>query len=472
YMPTVTGCGHASIYAGTVPAIHGIVGNNWIEKRENKMVYCSEDKSVKGVGTTRSNGQMSPRYMLTTSICDELKLATNFRSKVIGIAMKDRGSILPAGHSADAAYWYEAASGNWISSSLYMDSLPEWVKDFNEKNYPDRYYQNGWNTLYDISTYKQSTADIQEYEARPLGKDQSGFPYDLKRFSGNNYDAILKTPYGNNFTLDLAKQAIQYEQMGADSITDFLAISFSSPDYIGHSFGPNSIEIEDTYIRLDQELGYFFEYLDKVVGKGNYLSFLTADHGVAHVPAFLQQHKIPAGILDDNVLKDTLNRYLKEKFGAEQLVSYILNYQVYLNHKMIDSMDISKDEVIKNVTALLMKEEGIDRVLEMDEVMEIALPEKMRELIVNGWHPARSGDIQLTLKPGWIDGGKTGTTHGLWNPYDSRIPLLFYGWNIPQGSTTEEVFMSDIAATVSALLKIQQPSGCIGKSLVPSMNKK
>ncbi|MFN5335176.1 MAG: alkaline phosphatase PafA [Bacteroidota bacterium] len=472
YMPTVTGCGHASIYTGTVPAINGIVGNNWPDRKEGRMVYCSEDKNVNGVGTNASSGQMSPRNMLSTSVCDELKLATNFKSKVIGVAMKDRGSILPAGHSADAAYWYESKSGNWISSTHYLDRLPEWVNKFNDSKFPDFYYKKGWNTLYDIQTYHQSTKDNKDYAGSPFGKDQKGFPYNLQNFIGNNYDPILKTPHGNSLTLSFAKEAIRNESLGSDEITDFLAISFSSPDYIGHIFGPNSIEIEDNYIRLDQELGAFFDYLDATIGKGNYLCFLTADHGVAHVPEFLKQHNIPGGVIDDKKITDTLNTFLKQKYGGDKLIYYLHNYQLYVNHERIDSLGISTEDVYTDIINFCHGIEGIDRIFELDEVMETPLPVSVREQIVNGYHPKRSGDLQVILKPGWIDGSKTGTTHGLWNPYDSHIPLLWYGWKIPKGASTREVYMTDIAVTVSALLHIQMPSGSIGKSLISLMNIK
>jgi len=472
YMPTVTGCGHASIYTATVPAIHGIVGNNWPDKKEGALIYCSEDKNVTGVGTLAKTGQMSPRNMLTTSICDELKLATNFRSKVVGVALKDRGSILPAGFSADAAYWYEPKSGNWISSSFYMNRLPEWVNAFNSDKMADKYYALGWNTLYDINTYGQSTKDNQDYAGTPFGNEQKGFPYSLNKFIGNNYDAIIKTPYGNSITISFAREAIKNEKLGADEITDFLAISFSSPDYIGHNFGPNSIEIEDNYLRLDHDLGVFFDFLDSTIGKSNYLSFLTADHGVAHVPSFLQKHKIPSGWLDDQQIADTLNKILMIKYGSDKLVQYIHNYQIYLHHPLMDSLKLSREDLIDAIIGILKKEKGIDRVFELDEMMELPLPLTVREQIVNGYHPDRSGDIQIILKPGWIDGGKTGTTHGLWNPYDSHIPLLWYGWKIPKGSSSEQVYMTDIAATVSALLHIQMPSGSIGKSLAPIIYRK
>ncbi|MBU6158760.1 MAG: alkaline phosphatase family protein [Bacteroidetes bacterium] len=471
YMPTITGCGHASIFTGTVPAIHGITGNNWWDRKEKREVYCSEDKSVQSVGSANASGQMSPKNLWVTTIGDELKLATNFSSKVVGIALKDRGSILPAGHSADAAYWFDNKSGNWITSSYYNEELPDWVQKINDQKLVDQYYQKGWSTLDPIEKYNQSTSDIHSYEAAPFGKDQKGFPYDLKRFIGQNYEAILRTPFGNTLTFEFAKAAIAAEELGRDDITDLLTLSFSSPDYIGHAFGPNSIEIEDTYIRMDQDLGLFLNDLDKKIGKGQYLVFLTADHGVAHVPGFLNQHKIPAGVFDDRVWMDSLNHFLKNKYDAFPLITKILNYQVVLNHDLLDSNKISKESVSKEAIQFLSDLPGVHRVIELEDMDELPLQQLIKTRMVNGWHPSRSGDLQILLRSGWIDGSNTGTTHGVWNPYDSHIPNLWYGWQIPKGRSSEPVEMTDIAVTLSALLQIQMPSGAIGKSLLPLMKR-
>ncbi len=274
YTPTVTAAGHTCIYTGSVPAIHGVVGNGWYDYTEKRDVYCSEDKSVQTVGATNDNGKMSPKNMLTTTICDELKLATNFRSKVIGVAIKDRGAILPAGHSADAAYWYDSKTGSFISSTYYFNELPKWTQDFNASNKTNSYYEKNWNTLYPINTYLQSDVDTNNYESTVLGDNQKGFPYDLKRFiDKKDFGKIRSTPYGNSLTFDFAKAALINEQLGKDSITDFLAVSFSSTDYIGHAFGPNSVEIEDTYLRLDKDLEAFLIFLDNQVGKNNYTFF-------------------------------------------------------------------------------------------------------------------------------------------------------------------------------------------------------
>ena len=317
YIPTVTAIGHSTTYTGSVPSIHGITGNEFIIEATGKTMYCTEDSTVSTVGSASNAGKMSPRNLLTTTITDELKLATNFRSKVIGIALKDRGSILPAGHTANAAYWFDGPTGNWITSTYYMNELPAWVKRFNDQKLPEKYLKQDWNTLYDIKTYVQSSTDNNPYEGKFSGSSTSTFPVKTSTlFTDKNYDILRTTPFGNTFTLDMAKAAIDNEQLGKDDITDFLALSFSSPDYIGHKFGINAIEVEDTYLRLDRDLANLLSYLDTKVGKGAYTVFLTADHGAAHNPNFLIDNKIPAGYFPSGqVLRDI-------EYGTGRKVQY------------------------------------------------------------------------------------------------------------------------------------------------------
>ena len=474
YCPTVTAAGHTCIYTGSVPAIHGIVGNGFYDYTLHREMYCSEDNSVQSVGTSNDNGKMSPRNMLVTSVCDELKLATNFKSKVIGVAIKDRGAILPAGHSADAAYWYDSKTGNFITSSYYMKELPKWVQDFNASGAVTDYYGKNWNTMYPIATYTQSDTDINNYESAPLGEDQKRFPYDLKRFAEKkNYGIIRSTPYGNSLTFDFAKNALISEQLGKDSITDFLAISCSSTDYIGHAFGPNSVEVEDTYLRLDKDIEAFLTFLDKQVGKNNYTLFLSADHGVAHVPGFLEKHKLPNGGVTGSKVDVALNHELKTQFGVDSLCLGSWNYQFYLNHKLLDEKKLDYEDVLEASISFLKKVEGVDKVFEYADLQEAMLPKDLREQFINGYYQSRCGDVLVILKPGYIDdeyGGK-GTTHGIWSPYDAHIPLLFYGNGIAKGKTFEKVYMTDIAPTLSGLLHIQMPSGCVGNSIKEVIKK-
>ncbi len=471
YAPTVTACGHASIYTGSVPAINGITGNAWYDNKLNSSVYCTEDSSVKAIGSNTGAGLRSPKNLFTTTICDELRLATNFRSKVIGVALKDRGSILPAGHSANAAYWYDSKTGDWITSSYYRNDLPGWLKSFNAKKLVDQYYKQAWTTMYPTNTYLQRTADQINFESKPLDTDAKGFPYNLNKFAGSDYSAILSTPFGNTFTAELAEAAVVNEQLGADAITDFLTVSFSSTDYVGHSFGPNSIEIEDTYLKLDKDLGEFLNFLDSKVGKNQSLIFLTADHGVAHVPAFAKAHFIPAGNINfESIVKD-MNSLLKEKFSMENIVLDISNYQVILNLRLIASSSLNLQDIKSQVINYLSKQKGIARVFDLNELMNAPLNKKIRDMLVNGYYPDRCGQVQIVLEPQWIEGYTSGgTTHGLWNPYDAHIPLLWYGWGIKPGKLNREVYMTDIAPTVAALLRIQMPNGSVG-NIIPEVFK-
>jgi predicted AlkP superfamily pyrophosphatase or phosphodiesterase len=464
YLPTVTACGHTSIYTGSVPAIDGITGNEWWDYTISEMVYCTGDSNTKTIGSNTDAGKMSPRNLLVTTIGDEIRLANNFRSKVIGIALKDRAAILPAGHSANGAYWYDDKTGDWISSSYYMADLPKWLKEMNAKKLTDKYYAQEWNTLYPLNTYVQSAPDEEPYENRPFGANVKGFPYNLSKFIGINYGLLAVTPYGNTFTFEVAKASIQGEQLGAGPFTDLLAISISSPDYIGHTFGPNSVEAEDDFLRLDKDLGDFLRYLDKQVGKGEYLVFLSADHGVAQVPVFLKEHKIPSGNVNANLISGELDQFLKEKFKTEKLVIGIFNYQVYLDRNLMIAAHLNKNEVYKEAIDYLLNQPGVSRAFALDALYETTLNAEIKNAIANGDYPSRSGDIQLIYDPQWIEGfiGR-GTTHGVWNPYDAHIPLIWYGWNIQPGKTNRQTYMTDIAPTLSAILHIQMPSGSVGR---------
>lgn len=467
YTPSVTACGHTGIYTGTVPAVHGITGNAWYDTQLKRTVYCSEDRSVDGVGAAgASDGKMSPKNMLTTSIADELRMANNFKSKVIGIALKDRGAILPAGHSANGAYWFDAKSGNFITSTYYYKELPSWVKQFNDRQIPDSLMKLGWNkSLSDQAYLQYATADEKMYEGKPFGANQTKMPYNLSRTGNEGFSKLSTTPWGNTLTVELAKSAVLAEELGKDGVTDMLAVSFSSPDYVGHSFGPNSWEIVDNYIKLDEELGRMFDFLDATVGKGKYTAFLSADHAVAHVPGFMKENKLPGGLLDDKAAMTEMNTAIKAKFGIDKLVVSLTNYQVHFNRDLLDSLNADTKAINQFMVHYLMKKDYILNAFPTSEILTSPMPQYLREKIANGFLYNRSGDIQMVLKSGYIDGGATGTTHGLWYSYDAHIPLLWYGFGIKQGRSSKRVYMHDIASTVASLLKIQEPSGNIGNPI-------
>ncbi|MCO5936838.1 alkaline phosphatase family protein [Mucilaginibacter sp. RB4R14] len=467
YIPTVTAAGHTCIYTGSVPAIHGIAGNDFVVQATGKTMYCTDDSTVVAVGSNSIAGKMSPRNMLASTVTDELRLATNFRSKVIGIALKDRGGILPGGHAANAAYWFDDANGAWISSTYYMTELPAWVKAYNATKPAEAYLKKDWNTLYPINTYVQSAPDNSpRYEGKFSGAEAPTFPIKTSELYKGKAGMIRSTPYGNSMTLDLAKAAIENEKLGAGSVTDFLAVSLSSTDYIGHQFGPNSVEVEDTYLRLDKDLAAFFTYLDGKLGKGNYSVFLSADHGAAHNPNYLIDHNIPAGVWNEGSVLTRLNKMLEDKYKVKNLVINLGNYQVNFNNTAIKKENLSSDALKLETIQFLQNEPEIAYAVDMQRVQLATIPEDLRARIQNGYSAEHSGTIQIILKPGWYSGhGQTGTTHGTWNPYDAHIPLVFMGWGIKHGSLTRETHMTDIAATIAQLLHIQAPNGNVGTAI-------
>lgn len=475
YVPTVTGAGHASVYTGTTPAIHGIIGNNWFDKELKKDVYCVSDDSFKTVGSTSvEDGQMSPNRLLSTTITDELKLATQKKSKVIAISIKDRGSVLPAGHMADAAYWYDEKMGKFITSTFYMDKLPQWVEKFNSLNLPDKYLSQTWNTVLPIAKYTESGPDDNPYERKLGGKEKPVFPYDLAQLRKQkaNFDLLSFTPFSDDYLTEMAKATIDGEKLGADGITDFLCVSYSAPDKIGHELTPNAVELEDVYIRLDKNLEDLFKKLDQVAGEGNYVVFLSADHAVAENPQYLIDNKVPAGFYRNSNLKSRLNPYLQQYFAGKNLVEVIMNDQIYFNHEAFSSDPKTGGVDLLIATELtinfLLKEKGVANAFSKGVLRQGNFSEGgQKGMIIRGYNPKRSGDISFILEPGWFESGWVqGTTHGSSYTYDTHVPILFYGKGIKKGSSVQYHTITDIAATLAILLKTKFPSGCTGQPVV------
>ncbi len=467
YVPTYTGPGHASIYTGTTPQNHGVISNHWYNKFGKEMVYCASDPSVKAVGSASELERMSPHRMKTTTVSDQNRLHTQMRGKTIGIAIKDRGAILPAGHTANGAYWFRGKDeGKWITSTFYRNDLPEWVKAFNESGKAKSYFKV-WNTLYDINTYIESGDDNNEFEGGYKGKETATFPYDLAKLKDENsgYDIVKYTAYGNSLTADFAIAAVDGEQLGTDQITDFLAVSFSSTDYVGHNFGVNSKEIQDTYLRLDKDLERIFKALDQKVGKGHYTVFLTADHGAVHVPSYLKSIKIPAGYFDKDALKTKVETFVKSTFKVDSLIENMSNNQVFFNYEVLTEKGINTEDLQKAIAHFLLQEDQIDKVFTRKQLESTNYTSGIAALIQKGFNQKRSGDVIIVLDPATIAYSKTGSTHGSGLTYDTHAPLLFFGQGIKKGSTTQKTYIPDIAPTISALLGITFPNGATGEVL-------
>lgn len=447
---------------------NGIIGNNWFDKFENKSIYNASDDTVEPVGTINAEGKMSPRRLLTTTVTDELELHTQGRSKVIGISIKDRGAILPAGHAADAAYWYRGGDeGTFISSTFYINELPQWVSDYNASN-PSQSYMKEWNTLYPLNTYTASGTDLNDFEKAPRGKETATFPYDLPALQDKNggYSLLKATPYGNSLVADFAIAALKNEQMGMDAIPDFLAISFSSTDYVGHQYGVNAVELEDTYLRLDLELERLLNALDHQVGDGNYTVFLTADHGAVNNPAYLQSQGIAAGYFENDALEQYLKEQLKIKYSNEKIIKKISNSQVFLDYEQLEMAQLKSEDVQRFLSSLLTNYKSIDKVFTREALTNSNFTNGVGALIQNGFHHKRSGDVVYVLEPGVISYSRTGSTHGSSQSYDTHVPLLFYGAGINNGTSAQRTHIIDIAPTVSSLLGISFPNGATGNPIL------
>lgn len=417
YIPTVTAIGHSSIYTGSVPALTGILGNSFFINGKN--TYCCGDDNVQSVGSSSKEGKMSPRNLLASTIGDELKLATDFKSKVIGVALKDRAAILPAGHSADAAYWWDTSAGHFVTSTYYMDKLPSWAVEFNKK-----------------------------HQQKP-GSD------------------IKSKPQGVTMTFDMAEAALKNERLGLGTETDMLAVSVSSTDIIGHMYSTRGPEIHDVYIQLDRDLARFFNTLDAQVGRGNYLVFLTADHGGSHNPNFMRSHKLAAGGFAGWDLTKEIDKELQQSF--ETKVNFILGenaLRIYFDRKSIAEAGLELAKVKAEAKKLLEKKENITYVVDYDNVATQPIAQPIRERIINGYSRERGGDLLIITNPGWVNCPSSpdykGTNHGLWNPDDSHIPLIFMGWGITPGATSHPTSMTDIAPSVCSMLHIQMPNACVG----------
>lgn len=468
YAPTSTGPGHASIYTGTTPSTHGIIGNNWYDKVSNRIVYCAADDRYNSIGTAMDSGKMSPHWMTVTTITDELRLFTQKRSKVISLALKDRGAVLPGGHMANAAYWFNGGlEGNWISSSYYMEELPKWVRNFNKSDAAAK-YKRRWDTLKDIKTYIESGTDDNMYEGLFGGQVAPVFPHDLPSIWDNNsqFDILRGTPFGNSLTTDFALAALDGEKLGEDNITDFLAVSYSSTDYVGHQFGVNSKEIQDTYLRLDQDLERLLKALDKKVGAGEYVVFLTADHGAVDVPGYLKDQKIPAGYMDSQGMSSKFKEFMSFTYGDANLIRNFSNASFFLDHDVIRNLDLKVEDVQHAIGQELLSYDGISRVFTGHQMVQNEFTKGIPYIIQNGYNQKRSGDVLLVLDPAVVYYPETGSTHGSPFVYDTHVPLLFYGKGISKGSTAAHTEITDIAPTIATLLGISFPNGTSGNPIV------
>lgn len=466
YVPTYTAAGHASIYTGTTPFYHGITGNEIFNENLKKKEGSVEDDRYKVLS---GSGGFSPLNLFSTTIGDQLKLSNNMQSKVISISIKDRASILPGGRYANAAYFYDHQNGVFTTSEYYMKAIPSWLEKFNLKKLPFKYIQQQWNLSLPIEKYKNSLPDSTAYEPDIFSEGRNSFPHSLKNINENDKPAMLiATPYGNQLLIDLAAEVLDNEKLGQHEFTDMLCVSFSSPDYVGHDFGPNSVEIHDLYIKLDAQLSALLKMLDTKVGKGNYTLFLTGDHGVNQMQN--DNKKSDSEYLDYENFKTKVKNFVNEKYGSPDVIKYFMNKQVFLDYEMLvkKGFDVIK---ARREIAEYIRENFIvfSTVITRDDLYGQVPRRDNNNFILNGFNNIRSGDIFLEVPPTYYWGKNNREAgHGTPYAYDTHIPILFYGWGVPKKVSNEPVFIVDIAPTITNLLNINEPSGCIG---IPLLNK-
>jgi predicted AlkP superfamily pyrophosphatase or phosphodiesterase len=471
YAPTHTGPGHASVYTGATPAHHGIVANDMFIRTTGTGLYCVQDDAMIGVGGTGIKGQRSPVNLLSSTIADELERRYDRRSKTIGVAMKDRGAILPIGRTGDAAYWFfEGPDGHFATSTWYMRELPMWLNDFNVKGLARTYLNGTWDLLLPRERYHQVLTDGNPYEEAVPGAATATLPLDLSPLfaaNGNNTAVLRWLPASNTITTDLALAALVGEELGKDAVPDLLAISYGAPDELGHNMGPRALEVEDMYLRLDRELERLFKALDAQVDKANYTVFLTADHAAVDVPQYLKDLKGSAGYVDMAALVSAVEAALTARFGPGKWVRKRIKEQLFLNDSLVAANDLDPAVVQRVAADALLREPGIAEALTASDLVRETYSSGIKRTIQRGFLPMRSGDVCFALRPSHLASGpnmlERGTDHGsAWN-YDTHVPVIFMGRGIRPGEVVRRTSITDIAPTICLLLGTALPDACMGE---------
>lgn len=468
YLFSQEGVGHATIATGTTPSDHGIVGSEWYLYLQDNIEQSTEDRQQSAVGGNVDNGRNSPKNLMCTTFSDELRLSNNFRSKVYAVSLDPAPGIFSAGHTANSAFWLDRMTGNWITSTYYVDSLPSWVDEFNSKGLPDIYLKEEWNTLFPVETYVESLPDLNNYETGINGK--TTFPYNLEEMSfirRNELDYTLldKTPFGNTYTIDFASTLITNENLGQDDTTDVLMVCFTANENIGNLFGPNSVEVEDAFLRLDREIAHFVSFIEDYIGKENALIFLTSDHGVAQIPSYLTDNKIPAGYFNQSGAVSLLISALNNLHGRSDWVKAYHAQQIYLNRNLIEDSKLSLQEMQDYVAQFMLQFSGVANTITAHTLQTTNFTDGVFKKMQNSYNQKRSGDVILNLKAGWVEDSEGSTDGTSSYSYDSRIPLIWYGWKTGRSTITREVDIKDIAPTIATFLNVTYPNSCSGKPI-------
>jgi len=465
YLITDPSAGYASIATGTKPAAHGIVADYWYNRLRNEIIYCIDDPEHTTVEGSFDSGNFSPVHLTSRTLSDEIRIKSRFKSRSVGVSMDPMASVLMAGHTATGAYWLDPERGDWITSSFYMDSLPGWVRDFNSKNYPELYLDRTWETLRPISDYQESVLDNNELEAGIQG--QNTFPYNLADISmvdrdTRDYRILMATPWGNTFTKDMAIAAIVNEQLGKGEATDLIHIGFNSTRYLADHYTTWSVEMEDTYLRLDRDMAHLLEFLDNELGLENVLVYLTAENALAVDPRYLSEHRIPSGYFNHRTSISLLRSYLNAVYGQGDWVTFYHAHHIYLNHQLIEDSRLSLEEVQNRVARFMVQMNGVSNALQSHVLQSTNFTDGTLERIQNSYYQKRSGDVIIYLTPGWVEHSSLSGDSLTEFKYAPHVPLIFYGWKIRRATVPYRVSPTDIATTIASFLEISMPDNASG----------
>lgn len=466
YLLTQSLPGIATIVTGANPSTHGIISNKWFSPLNGVEVDAIADERVSTVGGSYFNGKYSPRNLITSTLGDEIRMVDP-RSKVIGVALEPSSAIISTGHNANGAFWLDVERGTWISNSHYMNKLPSWVDTLNSKGFATIYLGRDWSLVNPLDSYVESdTAMVKEPEAKiRLGEKLSRLVQGVIRPKKpiKDFTPLLETPYGITYTKDVAIAAIIGEELGKDNHTDFLSVTFTPTRSIGHKYGPHSIEMEDTYIRLDRELAHFISFLNGEVGRYNYLLILTSDQGVASTPEHLEKSKIPGGYFEPRQAMMLLGSYLNVVYGTGNWVLGYHEKQIYLNRRLIEDSNILLRDFQDRVASFMLQFTGVANATTAYTLQSSNFTTGIFEKFQNSYNQRRSGDIIINLEPGWVErnGGNVTSANSPYS-YDAHVPLVWYGWKIKRRQILAPVNMSDIAPTISTLIGIGWPNGATG----------
>jgi len=453
--------GSATLFTGVYPSTHGIISNSWYDRLKKKEVNCIADDYFITVGSDSKEGERSATKLLSPTLGDLIRMNNRNKSKVFSVAMNDVSAVLSAGHAANGAYWFDAQTGNMISSSYYVDIFPEWVRQFNEKNYAKNYTQQEWTTLLPLSSYEESLTDDYVLEKGYYDKWNT-FPYSMKKLKDKaiSYKFLKTTPFGNNMIRDFATSLILAEQLGKDEFPDLLTLTFTSMDYENASFGPTSVEMEDTYLRLDQDIALLLDFLDKTIGKGNSLVVLTSTCSSTYPVDYLKEEfRMPVGTFSPESAIALLKSLLNITYGQGEWIEFVGDHQIYFNHELLEKKNVSLQDIQTKTANFINQFEGVKIALPSTSFEQGDYTKGQLAVIANSYNFKRSGDVLYQLEDGWQPVYKYEKIN--YND-NSNIPLIFYGNLVKHKQIRKKVKGEDLVPTLLELLQMSVPDHCVG----------